>query len=208
MVKKYFRKVLRKNRGGGADWKDNMKIIPPKDTFRRFVDGKWQAEEKGVCMPAGTCLMEVWVKTQDFDGNPYPDNEGRAEITIAPWGTYIGNDGKTYGDELSIANLSYDGQNKGRYFDNESQQFQLITPEIANQLNMIMNPTTSKYEYKKQNVGSQLNTSVDNDNASPSTQSSRVETVRVQQQRVDETSSFKPDAPATNTTEFDDDIPW
>jgi len=203
MNKKYFRKVLRKNRGGGADWKDNMKIVPPQDTVRRLIDGKWEAEEKGVFIPAGTCLIEVWVKSQDFDGNPYPDNEGRAEVTIAPWGTYKGKDGKTYGDELSIANLSFDGQHKGRYFEKDSQQFQLIDPNIARSLGMKMNTQTNKYEYSD-NVEE---ISVDSETETFS-ESDRVETVRVQQQKVVKESSFTPKAPVTNVTEYDDDIPF
>lgn len=205
--KVYFRKEIKKNYGGGAEWKDNMKIIGQQDTVRRFVDGQWLEEEKGIFIPSGTCRIEVWIKTKDYNNNPYPDNEGRAEITISPWGHWMGNDGQEKSDELSIANISYDNQNKGRYWDELTAQFQSITPEIAHTLNMVMNQSTGKYEYKKQNVGSQQR-SVDNDNASPSTKSSRVETVRVQQQQVEETSSFKPNAPATNNSDWDDDIPF
>tara|TARA_R110002110_G_scaffold405754_1_gene625115 strand:- start:43 stop:693 length:651 start_codon:yes stop_codon:yes gene_type:complete len=209
-VKHYFRKTIRKNKGGGADWKSNMSIIGQVDTIRRKVDGKWLPEEKGVFLPGGTCVIEAWVKTDDFDGNPYPDNEGRLEITIKPWGHWEGKDGKIYGDELSVANLQYDGQNKGRYFDKLTNQFQLITEAIAKTLNMMWNIATNNYEYNKSNVDGQHG-SVDNEGASPSIQSGGVETVRVQQPMANENlSSFKPEAPATNHTgtDFDDDIPF
>ena len=202
MVKTYFRKEIRTNKGGGADWKDNMKIVAGKDTIRRKVDGEWLPEEKGIFIPAGTCLIQIWVKHADFDGNPYPDGEGRAEISVSPWGTYQGKDGKTYGDELSVANLSYDGQNKGRYFDEASEQFQLLTPEIAGSKNMFMNQETGRYEYGD---GSIAVGSVDNGSASVPSSSDRVEPVRSQQPLNNEMSSLSQSAPVTpsTTTDFD-----
>tara|TARA_R110002167_G_scaffold366304_1_gene594602 strand:- start:409 stop:1056 length:648 start_codon:yes stop_codon:yes gene_type:complete len=204
-IKRYFKKTIRKNKGGGADWKDNMKIIPPTDTYRRLVDGVWLPAETGVCMPSGTSLTEAWVKTHDFDGNPYPDNEARLEVVISPWQTYQGKDGKTYGDELSIANLTYNGEHKGRYFDEASQQFQLITPEIAHSMNMLMNEQVNRYEYNSQGVKA---VSVDSENVDAPLESSGVETVRTQQPFEKDESFLSKSAPATITTDFDDDIPF
>ncbi len=47
-VEHIFRKTIRKNKGGDADWKSNMSIIGQVDTNRRKVDGKWLPGEKGV----------------------------------------------------------------------------------------------------------------------------------------------------------------
>tara|TARA_R110000803_G_scaffold36896_6_gene79358 strand:- start:1522 stop:2166 length:645 start_codon:yes stop_codon:yes gene_type:complete len=203
--KHFFRKTIRKNKGGYADWKSNMSIIGQVDTIRRKVDGKWLPEEKGVFLPAGTCVIEGCVKTHDFDGNPYPDNEGRLEITIKPWGHWKGKDGKIYGDELSVSNLQYDGQNKGRYFDKITNQFQLITEAIAKTLNMMWNIATNNYEYNSQGVKA---VSVDSENVDAPLESSGVETVRTQQPFEKDESFLSKSAPATITTDFDDDIPF
>lgn len=118
---KYFDKTIRKNVGGGANWKDNMKIIPKKHCVRiKGDDGQWSKEDQyGLFIPAGTCVINAWIKTHDYEGNAYPDNGGRLQITISPWGSWTKKDGSEGSDEQSLADL-------GLQFNPETEKFDKI----------------------------------------------------------------------------------
>tara|TARA_B100000902_G_scaffold120125_1_gene120487 strand:+ start:1570 stop:2100 length:531 start_codon:yes stop_codon:yes gene_type:complete len=121
MSKNYFSKTIRKNQGGGANWKDNMKIIPKKHCVRiKGDDGQWSTEDQyGVFLPSGTCVIHGWIKTHDFDNNPYPDNGGRLEIAIKPWGTWTNKDGSEGSDLQSVTAL-------GLQFNPDTEKFEKI----------------------------------------------------------------------------------
>jgi len=175
MNEKYFDKTIRKNVGGGANWKDNMKIIPKKHCVRiRKANGQWSKEDQyGLFIPSGTCVINAWIKTHDYDGNAYPDNGGRLQITITPWGSWTRKDGTEGSDEQSLADL-------GLQFNPDTEKFEKIdgkdfnkgsetsvTFQGASDQSVRTNPHPDSYVDNKQEATSTNNTNKEFDDDIP-----------------------------------------
>ena len=144
----WFNKTIKSNIGGGAEWKDNMKIIDRRDCVRiKDENGEWSKEDQyGVFIPGGTCVINAWIKTMNDFSNPpepWPDGKGRLQITIAPWGEWTNSDGTKGSDEKSIANMKgKDGIKYGFRFNKETHNFEKIEGEDINK----GNETTSSFQ--------------------------------------------------------------